>query len=141
MNRRAFLLGAAMVLLANLVAVALRSYAEAAFIAGYGKSALPWLLIASAGGFAGVTIAYDQLARRARGTGADLVLLGVLLVVTAISPTLLDAGAPPVLVVIATAAAPQVAGSRCGIAWPRRSRDATRAACRRAPVRPSPRAA
>ena len=32
MNRRAFVLGAAMVLLCNLVAVTLRSYAEVAFL-------------------------------------------------------------------------------------------------------------
>jgi hypothetical protein len=42
MNRRAFVLGTVMVLLGNLVAVALRSFAEAAFLASYGAKQLPW---------------------------------------------------------------------------------------------------
>ncbi len=110
MNRRALALGAAMVLLVNLVAVALRAYAEAAFIAAYGKGALPWLLIASASGFAIATIVYDQITRRVQATGADLGLIGALLIAAALSPKLLDAGAPPVAIVIALAAAPQVVG-------------------------------
>jgi hypothetical protein len=51
-NRRAFVLGAVMVLLGSLVAVALRSFAEAAFLGAYGPAQMPWLLIANAGGFA-----------------------------------------------------------------------------------------
>ena len=43
--------GAAMVLSCNLVAVALRSFAEVAFLEAYGAAKLPWLLIANATGW------------------------------------------------------------------------------------------
>nr|MDQ3365901.1 hypothetical protein [Myxococcota bacterium] len=110
MNRRAFLLGAAMVLFGNLVAVALRSFAEAAFLATYGAKQLPWLLIANAGGFAGATLGYDLITRRARTRVVDLALLGALGVAAAVAPSLLAAGAPPVVLVVGLAAISQVAG-------------------------------
>jgi len=109
-NRRAFLLGAAMVLFGNLVAVALRSYAEAAFLATYGPKQLPWLLVANAGGFAGATLGYDFVTRRAHTRVVDLVLLVLLGITAAIAPVLLEAGAPPVVLVVALAAVSQVAG-------------------------------
>lgn len=110
MNRRAFLLGAAMVLACNFVAVALRSYAEARFLASYGPTKLPWLLVASAGGFAIATIGYDAITRRARTGIVDFTLLGLLGITAAIAPTLLARGAPPVVLVVALAAMSQVAG-------------------------------
>ena len=110
MNRRAFLLGAAMVLFGNLVAVALRSYAEAAFLATYGAKQLPWLLIANAGGFAAATFGYDLVTRRAHTAVVDFALLAALGISAAVGPTLLRAGAPPVVLVVALAAVSQVAG-------------------------------
>lgn len=110
MNRRAFVLGAAMVLLCNFVAVALRSYAEASFLRAYGAPRLPWLLIANASGFAVATFAYDQLTRRAHTRVVDVTLLVLLLAAAAAAPSLLDAGASPVAIVVALAAASQVAG-------------------------------
>lgn len=110
MNRRAFVLGAAMLLLCNVVAVALRAFAEVAFLEAYGATKLPWLLIANAGGFAVATLGYDAITRRAHARLVDLGLLVTLLVAAAASPALLAAGAPPVVLVVALAAASQVAG-------------------------------
>ncbi|MDB4963920.1 MAG: cAMP protein kinase regulatory chain [Myxococcales bacterium] len=110
MNRRAFLLGAAMVMLCNLVAVTLRSFAEVAFLEAYGASKLPWLLIANAGAFAVATLGYDLITRRAHTRIVDLGLLIALLIAAAVGPTLLRAGAPPVVLVVALAATSQVAG-------------------------------
>lgn len=110
MNRRAWALGAAMVLLCNVVAVTMRSFAEAAFLEAYGASKLPWLLIANAGGFAVATLLYDLVTRRASTKGVDLGLLVALLVSSAAGPALLDAGASPVVLVVALSATSQVAG-------------------------------
>ncbi|HEY5950992.1 MAG TPA: cyclic nucleotide-binding domain-containing protein [Kofleriaceae bacterium] len=110
MNRRAFMLGAAMVLLGSLVAIALRAFAEAAFLGTYGAKQMPWLLIANAGGFAVATLGYDAITRVARAAIVDLALLVLLAVAAAIAPTLLAHGAPPVVLVVALAAASQVAG-------------------------------
>jgi Cyclic nucleotide-binding domain len=110
MNRRAFVLGAAMVLLGNLVAVALRSYAEAAFLAEYGAKQLPWLFIASAGGFAAATFAYDALTRRGHAGVVDVALLAVLGVAAAVAPALLAAGVSPAVLVVTLVAVSQVAG-------------------------------
>jgi len=110
MNKRAFLLGAAMVFLVNFVAVALRVYAEAAFLLSYDKSALPWLFVANALGFAFATIGYDLVTRRAHTRYVDLGLLFALIATTASAPSLLGAGAPPVFLVVAIAAVSQVVG-------------------------------
>lgn len=110
MNRRAFLLGTAMVLFGNVVAIALRTYAEASFLAAYGPQQLPWLLIASATGFAGATLGYDLLTRRAHARIVDLALLVALGASAAAAPSLLAAGASPALLVVALAAVSQVAG-------------------------------
>nr|MDQ3295813.1 hypothetical protein [Myxococcota bacterium] len=110
MNRRAFALGAVMVLFGNFVAVALRSFAESAFLATYGAKQLPWLLIANAGGFAVATLGYDLLTRRAHTRIVDLALLGVLGIAAATAPSLLAAGASPAVLVVALAAISQVAG-------------------------------
>ena len=110
MNRRAFVLGAAMVLLCNFVAVTLRSFAEAAFLEAYGGGRLPYLLIANAAGFAVATLSYDVISRRASSRVVDLGLLVMLLLTAAASPALLSAGVPPVVLVVALAAFSQVAG-------------------------------
>ncbi|MBA3463255.1 MAG: hypothetical protein H0T46_25080, partial [Deltaproteobacteria bacterium] len=104
------MLGAAMVLLCNLVAVTLRSFAEVAFLEAYGPSKLPWLLVANAGGFAVATLGYDFISRHASSRVVDLGLLVALFVSAAASPALLEAGVPPVVLVVALAAFSQVAG-------------------------------
>ncbi|MDB4957767.1 MAG: uncharacterized protein JWO36_5336 [Myxococcales bacterium] len=110
MNKRAYVLGAAMVLLASIVAVALRSFAEAAFLGAYGAKQMPWLLIANAAGFAVAALGYDAITRRARAKVVDLALLGVLGVAAAAAPSMLAAGVPAVVLVVGLAAASQVAG-------------------------------
>ena len=67
MNRRAFFLGAAMVLFGNLVAVVLRSYAEAAFLATYGAKQLPWNSLVDA---SGKFLPAEQLRARLERAGA-----------------------------------------------------------------------
>ena len=52
MNKRAYALGVIMVLLGSVVAISLKSYADAEFLEAYGAARVPWLLIANAGGFA-----------------------------------------------------------------------------------------
>ena len=52
MNRPAYLWGAVAVFATAIAAVALRTYAEAMFLVGYGLTWLPHLLVANAGGFA-----------------------------------------------------------------------------------------
>jgi len=89
-NRRAFVLGAVMVLLGNLVAIALRSFAEAAFLEAYGKAQVPWLFVASASGFAIATLGYDAVTTRMRSVFAvDLGLLVALGIAAAGAPALL----------------------------------------------------
>ncbi len=110
MNRRAFVLGAVMVLLGSFVAIALRSFAEAAFLGAYGPEQMPWLLIANASGFAVATLGYDYLTRIARAGVVDLFLLGTLAVAAGVAPSLLQAGAPPIVLVVTLAATSQVAG-------------------------------
>jgi hypothetical protein len=109
-NRRAFFLGAAMVLLGSFVAIALRSYAEAAFLGAYGPKRLPWLLIANAGGFAIATLGYDVVSRRVRAGAIDFVLLILLVIAAGAAPAMLKAGVTPIVLVVALAAGSQVAG-------------------------------
>jgi len=99
-----------MVLLGSLVAIALRAFAEAAFLSAYGPKQMPWLLIANASGFAVATLGYDAITRVARAAVVDMVLLVMLVAAASAAPTLLDRGAPPVVLVIALAATSQVAG-------------------------------
>lgn len=110
MNRRAFALGTAMVLLCNLVVVGLRAFAEATFIKAYGPAKLPYLFIASAAGFAIATLGYDILTRRTHTRIVDLVLLVALGAIAASAPALLGAGIAPGVLVVALAAVSQVAG-------------------------------
>jgi len=110
MNRRAFGIGAAMVLLCNFVAVALRAFAETTFIKAYGPAKLPYLFIASAAGFAIATFGYDVLTRRAHTRVVDVTLLVALGALAAASPSLLGAGIAPAVLVVALAAVSQVAG-------------------------------
>jgi hypothetical protein len=108
-NRRALVLGAAMVLLVSVVAVALRAFAEAAFLV-YGERRLPWLLVANAGAFAIATLGYDVVTRYAPARVIDLALIVVLGIAAATAPALLHAGAPPIVLVLVLAAASQVTG-------------------------------
>jgi CRP-like cAMP-binding protein len=110
MNRRAFVLGAAMVLLCNFVAVALRAFAETTFIKAYGPAKLPYLFIASAAGFAIATFGYDAITRRAHTRVVDVTLLVALGAIAAAAPSLLGAGIAPAVLVVALAAVSQVAG-------------------------------
>lgn len=110
MNRRAFILGAAMVLLCSFVAISLRSFAEAAFLGAYGPTQMPWLLIANAGGFAVATLGYDALTRIAHARTVDVILLAALAVAAGVAPILLRTGVPPGVLVVALAATSQVAG-------------------------------
>jgi hypothetical protein len=109
MNRRAFMLGAAMVMLGSVVAISLRAFAEAAFLSAYGPRQMPWLLIANASGFAVATLGYDVITRYARAAVVDLALLVALALAAGAAPALL-AHVPPVVLVVALAAASQVAG-------------------------------
>lgn len=110
MNHRAFILGAAMVLLCSFVAISLRSFAEAAFLGAYGPKQMPWLLIANAGGFAVATLGYDALTRIAHARTVDVILLAALAVAAGAAPILLRTGVPPGVLVVALAATSQVAG-------------------------------
>lgn len=110
MNVRAFRLGVVMVAACSAVTVALRAFAEAAFLSAYGARQLPWLLIANAIGFAAATLGYDALTRHARAQTVDLVLLTGLVVAAAAAPGLLHAGLPPIVLVIVLTAVSQVSG-------------------------------
>jgi hypothetical protein len=109
-NRRAFALGVALVMAGSFAAVALRSFAEATFLEAYGRANLPWLLIATATGFAAATLGYDALTARAAPRLVDLTLLALLGVLAGGAPALLRAGCSPVALVVALTAASQVAG-------------------------------
>jgi hypothetical protein len=109
-NRRAFALGVALVMAGSFAAVALRSYAEATFLEAYGRANLPWLLIATATGFAAATLGYDALTARAAPRLVDLTLLALLAVLAGGAPAMLRAGFSPVGLVVALTAASQVAG-------------------------------
>jgi len=109
MNKRAFALGAVMILLGSLVAVALRSFAEATFLGAYGPTQMPWLLIATAGGFAVATLGYDAVTRLAHARAVDLGLLVALVAIAGLAPTLLGRGVSPAVLVVALTAASQVA--------------------------------
>lgn len=95
-----------MVMLGSAVAIALRSYVEATFLA-YGAKRLPWLLVANAAGFSAATLGYDRLSRFAE---VDYVLLLLLVIAAALAPSLLHAGVPPLVFVVVLAAGSQVAG-------------------------------
>ena len=110
MNVRAFRLGVVMVAACSAVTVALRAFAEAAFLSAYGPQQLPWLLIANAAGFAAATLGYDALTRYARAQTVDVVLLVGLVIAAAAAPGLLHAGLPPIVLVIALTAVSQVSG-------------------------------
>jgi hypothetical protein len=68
MNQRAYGLGVLMIFAVNVAAIALRAYAEAAFLASYGATWIPILLVSQAVAFAIGTLAYDARpgARRRR---------------------------------------------------------------------------
>ena len=110
MNRRAYSLGVVLVALGSVVAVVVRSFAEATFLEAYGRAQMPWLLIATASGFAAATLGYDALIARVHARIVDVGLLAVLGVLAGGAPALLRAGMSPVALVVALTAASQVAG-------------------------------
>ncbi|MEZ4400752.1 MAG: hypothetical protein R3B06_12075 [Kofleriaceae bacterium] len=77
MNRPAFLLGVLAVFAANVAAVALRAFAEAAFLGAYGPGELPLYLVSQAAAFAADDQTPRDLARRWR-RGPSLALVAAL---------------------------------------------------------------
>ena len=79
MNRRAYTLGVVMIFAVNVAAIALRSYAEAAFLASYGAGLIPVLLVSQAIAFALGTVIYDAATGRAPSATVDVLVspLGV----------------------------------------------------------------
>ena len=92
MNRRAYALGVVAVALAMAAAVALRAYAEAAFLRSYGARWLPYLLVAQAVAFAAGTTIYDVAAARARLRGVAVAIGAALACAAAGAPTLVARG-------------------------------------------------
>src|SRR5882762_6080349 len=98
-NRSAYFWGTLAVAFGSVVAVALRAFAEAAFLGAYGASQMPWLPIANAAGFAVATLGYDALLRLVRARHVDVGLLVALGIAAAAAPALLAHGAPPIVLV------------------------------------------
>src|SRR5688500_17688146 len=73
-------------------AVALRAYAEAAFLHSYGAKWLPYVLVAQAVAFAAGTTLYDTAQQRARLPGVDAMLGVALAVAAAAAPYLVARG-------------------------------------------------
>ncbi|MCB9573037.1 MAG: hypothetical protein H6709_13215 [Kofleriaceae bacterium] len=74
MNERAFVIGVLAVFAAMAAAVALRSYAEAAFLHQYGARWLPYLLVSQAVAFAAGATLYDVATARASLPWVDTAL-------------------------------------------------------------------
>ena len=72
MNQRAYGLGVLMIFAVNVAAIALRAYAEAAFLASYGAQWIPILLVSQAVAFAIGTLAYDAATGRAPSAAVDV---------------------------------------------------------------------
>ncbi len=92
MNRRAFAFGVAMVFLGMAAAVALRAYAEAAFLRSYGAKWLPHLLVSHAVAFAAGTTLYDAASSRASLPWVDAALVIALAAAAGAAPTLVAGG-------------------------------------------------
>src|SRR5688572_8925944 len=110
MNRHAYALGVVMVSLTMAASIALRSFAESAFLASYGARWLPYLYVAHAVALAATTLGYDWLTRRFSVPGIDTALLLLLLAVAAGAPLLLELGGnAPFAIVLAVVALSSVA--------------------------------
>jgi hypothetical protein len=105
MNNRAYALGVVMVALTMAATIALRTFAEAAFLDHYGARWLPYLYVAHAVSLAAVTIGYDRLTQRAAVSAADTGLLLGLGAVAAAAPAMvgLGGGAPAAMVLAVVA--------------------------------------
>jgi len=88
MNRRAYILGVVGVFVGMAAAVALRAFAEAAFLVSYGAKWLPYLLVTQAAAFALGTTLYDAVAARASSPRADAALAVALAIAAGLAPTL-----------------------------------------------------
>ncbi|MBK9031434.1 MAG: cyclic nucleotide-binding domain-containing protein [Myxococcales bacterium] len=110
MNRPAFGLAVLMIFAVNVAAIALRSYAEAAFLASYGAEWIPVLLVSQAVAFAIGTLAYDAITGRAPSATVDVALGVALTVAAATAPTLIAyGGAWPFVVALSTTTLASVA--------------------------------
>jgi hypothetical protein len=94
MNRRAYIIATITLFAANLVAVALRAHAEAAFLGGYGATWLPLLLVGQAVGFAVGTTFYDAVSARAAALRVDRALVATLVVAAGVAAPLVGRGKP-----------------------------------------------
>ena len=105
MNRRAFVVGVVTIFAANLVAVALRAFAEAAFLADYGARALPLLLVGQAVAFAVGTTVYHAATARAPLPRVDIALGVALIGGAAAAAPLVARGRPwPFVIALAVVA-------------------------------------
>lgn len=110
MNRRAYGRAVVMIFAINVAAIALRSYAEAAFLASYGAKWIPILLVSQAVAFAIGTLAYDAITGRAPSATVDVALGLGLTAAAAVAPTLIaQGGAWPFVVTLTTTTLASVA--------------------------------
>jgi hypothetical protein len=93
-NRAAFRRGVAMIFAVNVAAIALRAYAEGAFLASYGAGWIPVLLVSQAVAFALGTLVYDAATGRAPSATVDVAVGLGLTVAAAIAPPLVARGGP-----------------------------------------------
>jgi hypothetical protein len=92
---RAYVIGVVYVAFASVVAVALRAFAEAAFLGAFGVARLPWFLVAAASSFGAATLLYDSVARRVRAGLLDPALFLVLALACALGPWARARGGAP----------------------------------------------
>jgi len=109
-NQRAYGLGVLMIFAVNVAAIALRAYAEAAFLASYGAQWIPILLVSQAVAFAIGTLAYDAATGRAPSAAVDVAVGVALTIAAGLAPTLIGrGGAWPFVVALTTTTLASVA--------------------------------
>lgn len=94
MNRAAFRYGLVMIFAINVASIALRAYAEAAFLSAYGAGWIPVLLVGQAVAFALGTLAYDAAIGRASSAAVDVAVGAAMIGAAAVAPTLIAQGGP-----------------------------------------------
>ena len=110
MNRQAYTLGVVMIFAVNVAAIALRAYAEAAFLGAYGAGWIPVLLVSQAVAFALGTLIYDAATGRAPSAAVDITVGSALALAAATAPTLIArGGAWPFVVTLTTTTLASVA--------------------------------
>ena len=110
MNKPAYSVGVVMIFAINVAAIALRSYAEAAFLASYGARLIPVLLVTQAVAFALGTIIYDAATGRAPSAIVDVTVGTALAIAAAAAPTLVaHGGSWPFIVTLTTTTLASVA--------------------------------